>query len=413
MAPILEDAAQRMAPILEDAVQRTAQRRSFAKMKSITVSGQQFAHKSPDRVRSDFTAKALQEAPIGAVLISGSGTVFSMNNYALNTLNMSEKEVLDVALSSLFPEQAQSEMTSFLQDGHISGEKHVIEINETETVKYLELSAAPIDMESSSNFKLVVLDDITDSVVARQRTQAHLEELEKLNSNLSRVNADLDIFIYTASHDLKSPILNIEGLVSSLESELGAESAKVEMELEHIKRSIERFKQTVEDLTEVSRIQRSFEQEADQVNFGAIVDEVTQLLEREISESGASIKIITGAQPTLRFPKKNLTSVIYNLVSNAIKYRSPSRKPCIEIDAWQEAGDFCFTLKDNGLGIPESKRERVFQLFKRMHSHVAGSGVGLYIVKRIVENNGGSITVESEEGTGTLFKLRLKEYAAQ
>lgn len=407
---VSNEIAQRLAPIVEDAMQRTAQRRSFAKVKSLTVSEQQFSPNALDKVRSDFTTKVLQEAPIGAILVSGTGIVFSINNYALHIFNKSEKEVLGVALASMFPEQVKFEVLNFLHDGHISGEKRVFEINGPENKQYLELSVAPINIESSSNFKLVLVDNITDSVVAQQRTQAHLEELENLNANLSRVNADLDTFIYTASHDLKSPILNIEGLVDSLESELGPESAKVEMELVHMKRSIKRFKQTVEDLTEVSRIQRSFEQDADQVNFKAIVDDVTQLLEREIKTSGAVIKFNANEQHTLKFPKKNLTSVIYNLCSNAIKYRSPSREPLIQIDTWREADDFCFTLKDNGLGIPEAKRERVFQLFKRMHSHVEGSGVGLYIVKRIVENNGGSITVESEEGVGTLFKLRLKEY---
>lgn len=404
--------AQRMAPIVEDAMQRTAQRRSFAKVKRFTVSVQQFEPKALDKVRSDFTTKVLQEAPIGAVLISGTGVVFSINNYALTIFNKSEKEVLGVALSDLFPERIKFEVVNFLLDGHISSEKRIFEINEPEKIQYLELSVAPINLESSSNFKLVLVDNITDSVMAQQRKQSHLEELEKLNLNLSRVNADLDTFIYTASHDLKSPILNIEGLVASLENELGPESKKVEMELEHIKRSIKRFKQTVEELTEVSKIQRNFEQDAHQIDFEAIVDEVMQLLEREIEISGATIKINTDAQPTVRFPKKDLTSVIYNLVSNAIKYRSPSRKPFIQITTWREKGYFCVTLKDNGLGIPEAKRERVFQLFKRMHSHVEGSGVGLYIVKRIVENNGGNITVESEEGVGTSFKLRLKEYPA-
>ena len=410
---VSNEIAQRLAPIVEDAMQRTAQRRSFAKVKSFTASEQQFTPNALDKVRSDFTTKVLQEAPIGAILISGTGLVFSINNYALNIFNRSEKEVLGVALSGLFPEQVTFEVANFLQDGHISNEKRTFEIKEQETIKYLELSVAPINIESSSNFKLVLVDNITDSVVAQQRTQAHLEELEKLNSNLFRVNADLDTFIYTASHDLKSPILNIEGLVYSLESELGPESEKVRMELEHMKRSIKRFKQTVEDLTEVSRIQRSFEADADLVSFEEVVNDVSQLLEREIKVSGAVIKITTNGQPTLRFSKKNLTSVIYNLVSNAIKYRSLSRQPIIQINSWRAEGDFFFSLKDNGMGIPESKRDRVFQLFKRMHSHVEGSGVGLYIVKRIIENSGGSISVESEEGVGTLFKLRLKEYSAQ
>ncbi|MER2996666.1 sensor histidine kinase [Pontibacter populi] len=409
---ISNETGARMAPIVEDAMQRTAQRRSFAKVKGQLAAGQQFAPNALDRVRTDFTTKVLQEAPIGAVLVSGTGIVFSINNYALNIFGKSEKEVLGQMFSSLFPEHVSFAVKQFVLDGYLSNGKQVFEVIKGESVKYLELSVAPINLETSANYKLVLVNNISESVLAQQRTQAHLQELESLNANLERVNTDLDTFVYTASHDLKSPILNIEGLVSSLEYELGDARSAVALELDHIKRSIGRFKQTVEDLTEVSRIQRSFEQDATLIDLAAIVEEVMQLLDREIKEAGATIDFKNEGLSTVRFHKKNLTSIVYNLINNAIKYRSPDRKPIINIKTWRDKECFCLEVQDNGLGIPEAKRERVFQLFKRMHSHVEGSGVGLYIVKRIVENNGGSIAVESEEGKGTVFILHLKEYTA-
>lgn len=400
---------QRMSPILEDAMQRTIQRRSFAKLKSTSMMEQRFAPNALEKVRADFTTKILEEAPIGAILVSGTGTVFSINNYALVLLTKTEKEVLGTSVNDLFPEELQEEIMQFLLDGYISEPKRVFEVKRAEDSLFLELSVAPIDTRASSNYKLVILNNITPMVVAQQHTQAHLEELERLNTNLARVNADLDTFVYTASHDLKSPILNIEGLVTSLEEELGPARGAVETELEHIKRSIKRFKQTVEGLTEVSRIQKNFEQKASLINIQELLEEVRQLLEQEIEASEALIELAADANHIILFSKRNLTSILYNLIGNAIKYRSPVRKPFICISTWCESGDYCLSVSDNGLGIPSANQKRVFQLFKRMHSHVEGSGVGLYIVNRIVEINGGQITVESKEGIGSTFTIRLKQ----
>lgn len=399
---------QHMAPILEDAMQRTSQRRSFAKLKITSASQQRFVPNALEKVRADFTTKVLEEAPIGAVLISGTGTIFSINNYALALFRKSEKEVLGTSIAELFPGEMQGEVKVFMLDGYLSEPKRMFEIKRAVDSQYLEMSVAPIDMKANSSYKLVILNNITPMVTAQQRTQAHLEEVEKLNANLARVNADLDTFVYTASHDLKSPILNIEGLVASLEEELGPAGATVEVELEHIKRSIYRFKQTVDDLTEVSRIQKNFEQKASLINIEELLQEVKQLLEREIKDSGAEITLEAEATPAIFLSKRNLTSILYNLIGNAIKYSSPDRDPVIRINTWHANGEFCISVKDNGLGIPAAKQERVFQLFKRMHSHVKGSGVGLYIIKRIVENNGGRITVQSEEGVGSVFTVWLQ-----
>ncbi|GAB3196190.1 PAS domain S-box-containing protein [Pontibacter aydingkolensis] len=406
---VSSEAPQRIAPIVEDALQRTKQRRSFTKLKNNALSGQHFAPNVLERVRTDFTSKVLEEAPIGAVLLSDSGIVFSMNNYALGLFGKMEKEVLGTPLAGHFPEKMQDEIKHFLLDGYLSDPKQVFEIVKPGEKQYLEFSVAPIDRTGTSNYKLVIINNITQTVVAQQHTQAHLHELETLNANLARVNADLDTFVYTASHDLKSPILNIEGLISSLEEELGPAKAAVAMELEHIKRSINRFKQTVEDLTEVSRVQKSFGQEAMLVDVAELLEDVKQLLEREIRETGVAIELHCSESIAVLFPKHNLTSILYNLLNNAIKYRSPDRSPHIQVKAWRDGKVFYISVKDNGLGIPKDKRDRVFQLFKRMHSHVVGSGVGLYLVKRIVEYNGGNITVESEEGVGSVFEVQLKE----
>jgi signal transduction histidine kinase len=396
-----------MLPIVEDALQRTSQRRSFARLKSSVIAEQRFTPNVLEQVRADFTTKVLQEAPVGVMLIAAKGTVFSINNYALSLFGKSENQVLGTSICSLFPEAGQQEIKQFLLDGFLAEPKKVFANQGPQGLQYLELTLAPIDLNAAAGFKLLLLNNITSAVLAQQQTQAHLQELEALNAHLARANADLDTFVYTASHDLKAPILNIEGLVYLLEEELGP-AHPAAMEIEHIKKAVNSFKQTVEELTEVSRIQKDLEQEVTLIDIAGLLEEVKQLLEQEIAETGAVVVLQAPAGAQVSFSKKHLTSILYNLISNAIKYRSPDRKPHVQVRWWQQDAAYGLAVQDNGLGLPADKLEKIFELFHRMHSHVPGSGVGLYLVKRIVENSGGRIQVESREGQGSVFQLRLK-----
>jgi len=107
------------------------------------------------------------------------------------------------------------------------------------------------------------------------------------------------------------------------------------------------------------------------------------------------------------FSRKNLRSIFYNLVSNAIKYRHANRNPIISLRTYHEKEFIVLKIEDNGLGIKEEDYHKLFEMFKRLHSHVEGSGIGLAIVKRIIENYGGKINVSSKLGEGTTFKISI------
>jgi signal transduction histidine kinase len=102
-----------------------------------------------------------------------------------------------------------------------------------------------------------------------------------------------------------------------------------------------------------------------------------------------------------------MRSILYNLVSNAVKYSSPDRLPVIHITTEQLNDEVILTVSDNGLGMNPAYKHKLFGMFKRLHDHVEGSGIGLYIVKRIIENNGGRIEVETELDVGTTFKVHF------
>lgn len=396
-----------LGPILEDAVQRTEQRRSYVRIRSASASASAFSPHYMEKVRVSYMTRVLDEAPIGAALLAKDGTVLNVNNYIVRLLGLSDKEILGIAFAAHFPELERVALQDFIADGYHSKQKRIFEMEAGGQRKFLEISIGDIDANSASHYKIAIVNDVTEATQARQRTMAHIDELQKLNEELQRVNEDLDTFVYTASHDLKSPILNIEGLVNLLEDSLSQEQLGEVPELDHIRRSVERFKVTIEDLTEVARIQRSFRQEATELKVADMVADIQQLLQPEIEKAGALLEVDTEQAPAIIFSRKNFKSVLLNLMSNAIKYKDPERQLRIHIRAAINGDRFQLSVQDNGLGIPAGRQERVFQLFKRMHMHVQGSGIGLYIVKRIVSNSGGTVHVESREGEGTTFTVSL------
>lgn len=246
----------------------------------------------------------------------------------------------------------------------------------------------------------------------KQRTEELLKknlELEGMNNELKKINMDLDNFVYTASHDLKGPIANLEGLIGILNKKIKDKIGDSEMQLFNmIHVSISKFNNTIKDLTEITKVQKDLNEELEYVSFTEITEDIKRDIQKLIEESGVVLKEVYEVQEMV-YAKKNLRSVLYNLLTNGIKYRSPERNPQILLHTYREDGFIVVSVEDNGLGLNVSQQSKLFTMFKRMHTHVDGSGIGLYIVKRIVENNGGKIEVESEQGKGTTFKVYFKQ----
>ncbi|CAN5248691.1 hypothetical protein BH23BAC1_BH23BAC1_48600 [soil metagenome] len=240
-----------------------------------------------------------------------------------------------------------------------------------------------------------------------QRTK----ELSRKNEELTKINTDLDNFIYTASHDLKAPVSNIEGLINHLKVEL-EENKPLNDNLEQIfnmiTKSVNRFRITLRDLTEIGKIQKNLQEDEEEINIEELIEEAKLVLANLITISLAEVHFTTQIMPVIKFSSQNLRSIVYNLISNAIKYRSYDRDPIIKISCDKQENMFILKVEDNGLGIKQENISKMFEMFKRLHSHVEGTGIGLYLVKRIMENSGGKIQVESEEGKGTIFTLFFK-----
>lgn len=237
-----------------------------------------------------------------------------------------------------------------------------------------------------------------------ERTQ----QLEASNDNLIRLNKDMDNFIYSASHDLKSPVNNIEGLIQLLKTELDSIQNKTVSDLiGRIESSTYKVKNTVLNLTDIVKIQSNPYQDIEMVDIRATIKEILQENEMLVHDSKAIIRFSLNIE-TIEYSKQAFKSILYNLIINAIKYRSPDRTPMIEVcsnyNPYTKRNEI--SVKDNGLGIDLNlHRDKIFNLFKRFHDHIEGSGIGLYIINKIVEGKGGKIEVESTVNAGSTFKV--------
>ncbi|WP_246000572.1 sensor histidine kinase [Pontibacter diazotrophicus] len=234
-------------------------------------------------------------------------------------------------------------------------------------------------------------------------------ELGNQNRVLASANFELDNFVYTASHDLKSPVSNIEGLLDELSETIAKgqiDRIEVNQIVQLMKSSVKRFNTTISDLTAIVELEKaSLSKDPEEIDFFDVVEAAKMDLHKLIVESNAKIKVVSADRLLVGLSKKNLKSVIQNLLSNAIKYRSPDRKLEVTVRMEEVEGRTHLTVEDNGLGIPSDKQDKVFTMFKRFHDHVEGSGLGLYIVKRIVDAVKGQIQVRSTLDRGTSFLI--------
>lgn len=254
--------------------------------------------------------------------------------------------------------------------------------------------------------------DVHDQKLTEKKLAENNEKLEQANQQLSKINNHLDTFIYTASHDLRAPISNIEGLTSYLISSINRETIdkeRINHSINLIFSSVNKFKATINNLTEITKIQKNLSDHTaiEQISLTELVKEIADDIDCLIKKNQAIIKIECSDSSTLHFSRANLKSIIYNLISNAIKYRHHARTPVVVIKTVKQENELILSVSDNGLGFNENIKAKLFTLFKRFHNHVEGSGMGLYIVKKIVDNANGRIEVESEEGIGSTFNICL------
>ena len=267
-----------------------------------------------------------------------------------------------------------------------------------------------VRVESTSNDEFGQLGQTFDGMAANLEQSQVIEkqksEMERLNAQLRIKNDSLDSFVYRVSHDLKAPVVNIRSLLTMIKLKLVSKgNEELVQPFFFLDKSVDKLEQTIFDLLEVSRIEESLESSKDWVNLEEKLAQVINENSEHISTGDVTITSDFKVS-RLYFSIPNLDSILSNLITNGIKYRSANRPPKIHLSTERVDGFVCLRIKDNGVGMDLEKHgEKLFGMFNRFHNHVEGSGVGLYIVKKIIENAGGRIEVESQVEQGTTFNI--------
>jgi signal transduction histidine kinase len=390
----------------------------------------QAARAEAERQRARLQGLFMQ-APAAICILSGPELVFELVNPAYQQL-FPGRELLGHPLLEALPELAGHTVWRTFRQVFETGRTHqeralLIPIARHEGCPLEEayfdyIQQARFDSQGSIDGVLVFAFEVTEQVrvrqqlartneeltAANQQASAHNQELALANRQLQRTNSDLDNFVYAASHDLKQPINNLVGLFEELRYVITFPDPEEEALLPMLDEALAQLSTTVEDLAAVGQVQRDVNLPAETVPLAELTQEVLQTLQPQVQAARARITTDFAAAPTITYSRANLRTILLNLLSNSLKYADPARRCRIHLSLWKQDGRPVLLVEDNGLGFDVQRhQEELFQLFRRFHTHTEGTGVGLYLINRIVQGNGGHIEVESEIGEGSTFRVYL------
>jgi len=265
----------------------------------------------------------------------------------------------------------------------------------------VEVSAKALEYEEGETI-VAIVRDITERKRADQERDRLITELEAKNTELTQ-------FTYTVSHDLKSPLVTINGFLGYLEQDTASgDLERVRRDRQRIEEAVIKMQNLLTELLELSRIGRMMNA-PETTPFGELVRDALEIVHGRLTACGVTVQTHPNL-PAIRGDRQRLTEVLQNLLDNAAKYMGDQLDPQIEIGQRgidTEHGKPIFFVKDNGIGIEPEHHERIFGLFNKLDPKTEGTGIGLAIVKKIVEVHGGRIWVESEEGQGSTFCFTL------
>lgn len=300
------------------------------------------------------------------------------------------RPLAEVAENFRFPTFIEN-IESVIESGEIL-EKEI----QTTDMHWYQMNILPykINSKNTTNGVIVTFVDITPRI-------RDLKEQE-------RMIAEHELLLDTIAHDIKNPI-NALGLTVELIKKLSEKQMeRFPKLLNNLENSLTSMKKVVDGLMDTRLHRHRYQASEELLDLQNIIEDVRLALAPQIQERGTKIKL--DLQDTqITFVRRKLRSAMYNLISNAIKYTPIDRKPEITISSKIEDGHITICVSDKGIGISTADQQLIFKKFERIQSDVEGTGVGLYLVNTIVTSAGGTISVESEVGKGSTFKLILRE----
>ena len=281
-----------------------------------------------------------------------------------------------------------------LESGQLNAFEYQLQVGEE--IKTYEARITP----AGPDLVLAMVRDVSLRKWAESERESLIDELESKNAELER-------FTYTVSHDLKSPLITIRGFLGFIREDIErGNMQRLDTDMKRISDATDKMQRLLGDLLELSRIGRLTNKPVT-VEMNVLIDEVLEYLHGRIHSGNISVHVGENL-PNAFGDRQRIFEVFQNLIDNAAKFMGDQPNPRIEIGQNGETdGKPVFFVRDNGIGIEPEYKERIFGLFNKLNSQTEGTGIGLALVKRIIEFHGGRIWVESEPGRGAIFSFTL------
>jgi len=329
-----------------------------------------------------------------------------VNEAAVRHYGYSREEFLSKSILDIRPPEDVPKLMVYKKGNHAAGLRNAGEwrhLKKDGTIIDVEVVLHEVE-QNGVPCRMAVIHDITGE-------KKHKLEKERMIEELIRTNHDLQQFSYITSHNLRAPISNLMGILALLDTSAIADETSAEL-LEGIKQSTEDLNHTVNDLVQVLIIKSGSESSYETASLSASYRKVQATIPQLIKEARATIATDFSAADTVLFNTAYLDSILLNLTTNAIRYRSPERPLEISIHSEMLDDYILLSFSDNGSGINlERYGDRIFGLYQRFHDHPDSKGLGLYMVKTQITQLGGKISVESRPDQGTTFNIYFKKHA--
>lgn len=311
----------------------------------------------------------------------------AMKQFNLSTAHLGQ-HISDIADNFRFP--------GLLENiGEVIKTKEVLEKEvQTTDLRWYQMNILPYiqRIDGRANGVIITFVDVTSRI-------ADLKDQERLI-------AEHELLLDTLAHDIRNSLGSVKLAVSSLQTMPDDDRQKMTSFLDIADRGLKRMESIISELFEARKKTYAKLTEGERISIENIIEDVRLSLFDEIYKTRTDLQLKAGVSE-ITFSRRKLRSVLHNLIGNAIKYRAPDRKPAITVETYPEGDHIVIAVRDNGKGIPADQREQIFEKYHRLSDEIEGSGIGLFLVKQILENAGGSIQADSEMGKGSIFTIRI------
>ena len=344
-------------------------------------------------------------ATAGIAHVDLSGRFMKVNRRLCEILGYGEQELIGRPVKEISHPEDRN-LTDSQRMRVRSGEKQSVRfekryLRKSGAIVWVDLSVAlACDASGVPQYEIALFDDITE----RKKAEAALREAHE---ELKRSNAELEQFAYVASHDLQEPLRMVSSYTQLLMRRYGDKLDGDAREFTaFIVDGATRMKQLIEDLLAYSRV-GTRDKNFKPVDAGSSLGRALTNLRAAIQDSGATVT--HDPLPTIPCDEVQVAQLFQNLIGNALKFRKPDAAPAVHVGAADQGAEWEFMVRDNGIGIEPQYFERIFMVFQRLHDkgEYPGTGIGLAIVKKVVERHGGRIWVQSQPGAGTTFHFTM------